>query len=74
MGLKNGPLAAAGLDVINGEWKDDLADHPLIRYARSHGNLFITPHVGGATYESKDMALSAAAVKLADHLAATMKR
>ena len=65
--LENGPLAAAGLDVIEGEWQDDLAQHPLIAYARSHPNLIITPHVGGVTYESQAMAYAAAARKLADY-------
>jgi len=66
--LENGPLAAAGLDVIEGEWREDIADHPLIRYARSHGNLVITPHVGGVTYEAQAMAFSATAGKLVDYL------
>lgn len=53
--LQNGKVAAAGLDVIVGEWRDDLADHPLIRYAREHDNLVIVPHLGGVTYESQTM-------------------
>jgi len=64
--LEDGRLAAAGLDVIEGEWRDDLADHPLIRYAASHANLVITPHVGGVTYESQALAFEAAARKLVD--------
>jgi D-3-phosphoglycerate dehydrogenase len=66
--LKNGPLAAAGLDVIDGEWLDTLADHPLIAYSRSHDNLIITPHIGGVTVESQEMAYSAAARKLIECL------
>lgn len=53
--LRSGRLAAAGLDVIDGEWDANLADHPLIRYAREHENLVITPHVGGVTHESQAM-------------------
>ena len=68
--LLDGPLAAAGLDVIEGEWREDLADHPLMAYARTHPNLIITPHVGGVTYESQEMAYAAAARKLIDWLAA----
>jgi len=68
--LKHGPLAAAGLDVIEGEWRDDLEQHPLIEYSRSHGDLVITPHVGGVTYESQAMAYAAAAHKLAEYLQA----
>jgi len=66
--LKNGPLAAAGLDVIDGEWLDNLADHPLIAYSRSHDNLIITPHIGGVTVESQEMAYSASARKLIECL------
>lgn len=66
--LENGPLAAAGLDIVEGEWRADLDQHPLIAYARSHGNLVITPHVGGVTYEAQEMAYSATARKLADFL------
>ena len=40
----SGHLAGAGLDVIDGEWRTDLEAHPLIRYARDHENLVITPH------------------------------
>lgn len=63
--LETGKLAAAGLDVISGEWRDDLADHPLVRYARMHDNLVITPHVGGVTYESQRMTTTHVANKVA---------
>ncbi|MBA7568370.1 Hydroxypyruvate reductase [subsurface metagenome] len=64
--LETGKVAAAGLDVIEGEWCRDLADHPLIRYAREHDNLLISPHVGGVTFESQAKAYARAATKLAD--------
>lgn len=38
-------LAAAGLDVVTGE--PEIAHHPLVKYAREHDNLLITPHIGG---------------------------
>jgi len=62
--LESGKLAGAGVDVIHGEWDPDLANHPLIRYARTHDNLIITPHIGGVTYESQDMALKHTVMKL----------
>ena len=51
--LQSGWLAAAAVDVLEDEEKilRGLA-HPLIEYARAHDNLLITPHIGGATYES----------------------
>lgn len=51
--LRSGRVAAAGLDVIEGEWRADLKDHPLIEYARTHDNLVISPHVGGVTVEAQ---------------------
>ena len=62
--LKTGGIAAAGLDVIHGEWRNDIANHPLIAYMRDHDNLVITPHIGGVTFESQEMAHLAAANKL----------
>ena len=43
--LVEGRLAAAGVDVLDGEPNIDL--HPLVQYARTHDNLIITPHIGG---------------------------
>ena len=66
--LVSGRLLGAGLDVIHGEWRDDLPDHPLIRYAQTHQNLVISPHVGGATFESQRMAYAQIAARLAERL------
>lgn len=54
--LRAGKVAAAGLDVIDGEWNDDLERHPLIRYAQSHDHVLISPHIGGITRESNRLA------------------
>jgi D-3-phosphoglycerate dehydrogenase len=53
--LENNQLAGAALDVVCDE--DHLRKtgyHPLVEYARNHSNLLITPHIGGATYESME--------------------
>lgn len=55
--LESGKLAAAGLDVIDGEWCADLSSHALLAYARRHDNLVVTPHIGGVTWESQRAAL-----------------
>ena len=48
--LKSGHLAGTALDVLAGERTNEM--QPLIDYARSHSNLLLTPHIGGATHES----------------------
>jgi len=51
--LESNHLAGAALDVIRGERDGEgLAESPLLAYARTHDNLLITPHIGGATHES----------------------
>jgi D-3-phosphoglycerate dehydrogenase len=50
--LKSGQLAGAGLDVLSNERSESLISSPLIEYARTNPNLILTPHIGGATYES----------------------
>jgi D-3-phosphoglycerate dehydrogenase len=54
--LQAGHLAGAGLDVISGEhapgFLEDLPNHPLLRYAREHDNLIVTPHYAGATRDA----------------------
>ena len=67
-GLNSGKVSAAGLDVIDGEWMEDISKHPLIQYARSHDNLVITPHIGGCTIQSVVGARIFMAKKLADYL------
>ncbi|WP_341704130.1 NAD(P)-dependent oxidoreductase [Ferrovibrio sp.] len=68
--LRQKRIAAAGLDVVDGEWLDaeELFNHPLIAYSRDHDNLLIVPHIGGATTESIYGARVFMARKLADHL------
>ncbi len=51
--LESGQLSGAALDVIAHERESALRDiSPVLRYAHTHANLLITPHLGGATYES----------------------
>ena len=54
--LEAGHLAAAALDTVDGEYDPEFsarfADSRLARYARSHDNLLLTPHIGGSTYDA----------------------
>ena len=66
--LKSGKVSAAGLDMIHGEWDEHIERHPLIRYAATHRNLVITPHIGGSTYETNRDARLCTAKKLVRYL------
>jgi len=66
--LNSGHVSAAGLDVINGEWDNNLYDHALVKYSRKHNNLIITPHIAGATIESIIGSRVFVAKKLADYI------
>jgi D-3-phosphoglycerate dehydrogenase len=54
--LRDGRIAAAGLDVLTGE--PEIAQHPLVEYAREHENLIITPHIGGFSPDALRYVLS----------------
>lgn len=52
--LERGAIAGAALDVVPREAQGHatMQAHRLIRYASTHRNLIITPHIGGATFDS----------------------
>jgi D-3-phosphoglycerate dehydrogenase len=62
--LASGHLAGAGVDVLEGEWDENLADHPMVRYAREHDNLVITPHIGGCCIDAMEQAMGHTVAKL----------
>lgn len=65
--MQSGRVAAAGLDVIDGEWLEDKRRHPLIAYSRTNPRLLITPHVGGTCPESIRASIAHTVEKLARH-------
>lgn len=67
--LESGRLAGAAVDVICNEQNvGQGATNPLIEYARTHDNLIITPHIGGATQESIEKADLFIANKIHEYL------
>jgi D-3-phosphoglycerate dehydrogenase len=55
--LRNDEIEGAAVDVVRGEYdyqEDWMRDSMLIQYARDNQNLIITPHIGGATWESME--------------------
>jgi D-3-phosphoglycerate dehydrogenase len=50
--LRSGHLAGVAADVLDGEERGDAKSSPLLSCARAGYNVLITPHIGGATYES----------------------
>ena len=66
--LGSGRLAAAGLDVLDGE--PEIETHPLLKYARTHDNLLITPHYGGYSADAVRLVCRRAAEKVAERLRA----
>ena len=68
--LNTGHLGGAALDVLRDEnrLQGGAGDHPLCRYARDHGNLILTPHIGGVSKESIENTEVFMARKLKDFL------
>lgn len=66
--LKNGRIACAGIDVLANELDGKIRDEPLVRYARRHDNLIITPHIGGCTCDAQAKSFLHTARKLIEFL------
>lgn len=65
--LQGGKLAGAALDVLTDENTGGLEHNSLLVYAREHDNLIVTPHIGGATFESMEKTEIFMAKKLLKH-------
>lgn len=53
--LKKNTIAGYAADVLAGEWhiESDCSREPLVRYAATHSNVLLTPHIGGRTVEAR---------------------
>jgi D-3-phosphoglycerate dehydrogenase len=68
--LRSGRLAGAALDVLVSERDAGARSRDLLLpYARTHENLIITPHLGGATWDAMHRTEEFMAGKLGDFLA-----
>jgi D-3-phosphoglycerate dehydrogenase len=70
--LESGHLAGAAIDTLADETADGshLRDNPLVDYARTHENLIVLPHLGGATVEATERTQVYIAEQLRDWLQA----
>jgi D-3-phosphoglycerate dehydrogenase len=50
--LKGNTLGGYATDVLHGERATGMAHHPLVELAASDTRVLVTPHIGGATWES----------------------
>jgi D-3-phosphoglycerate dehydrogenase / 2-oxoglutarate reductase len=67
--LERGRIAGAALDVVEDEYNaESNLRRRLISYAAAHHNLILTPHLGGATFDSLEKVENFMAHKLASHL------
>jgi len=57
--LKAKRIAGAAVDTLAGETPDGahVKTHPLVDYARTHENMIIVPHLGGATREATEKSM-----------------
>lgn len=68
-GLVEGTISGAALDVIRDErGNTDPEARRVIAYAKSHDNLVLTPHIGGATLEAMAKTERVMAYRLRDHI------
>ncbi len=53
--LKTKKISGYATDVLAGEtrFSGDCSRDPLVRYAKTHGNVLITPHIGGRTNDAR---------------------
>ena len=52
--LETGQLRGYAADVLAGEFDPafDASAHPLVQYSTLNGNVLLTPHIGGSTFDA----------------------
>jgi D-3-phosphoglycerate dehydrogenase len=66
--LQSGRVGGAAVDVLCGENSTGMANHALVKYACTHQNVVITPHIGGCTFESLEKSENFLTHKLCQYL------
>jgi len=64
--LESGEIAGAALDVF--EQEPLPSSHKLMKYAKNHDNLLLTPHVAGSTKESLENAIKSVVDKILEEV------
>ncbi len=64
-GLEAGTPSALGVDVVEGE--PNVTDTRLWRYAQTHPNVIVTPHIGGFSPDALDVVLRFTAQRVVKH-------
>ena len=64
-GLEAGKPAALGVDVLEGE--PDIRNSRIWRYAQTHDNVTITPHIGGFSPDALASVLRHTAARIREH-------
>lgn len=64
--VSGGRIAGAGVDVLRGE--PDISGNVLWKLSQTHGNVIITPHIGGFCPESVDIVVEFSAKRILDYL------
>ncbi len=52
--LESGRLSSFGADVIHDEWRENMLESPIIRYAMEHENVIVMPHMGGGRNKTRE--------------------
>lgn len=66
--LESGKIMCAGIDVLANELDGDIINEPLVKYAQTHSNLIISPHIGGCSYDAQEKSYKHTATKLINAL------
>jgi len=54
LALAENRVAGAALDVLCDERASGMSENSVVQYAQTHGNVVITPHIAGCTFESRE--------------------